>query len=766
MPYSFMSLKPLPHFLILFFVAVAIIFGLSSLTHGPKPRPANIDASQFSAGRAFVHLEDLLGRNIPHPTGSAENLKIRQHLERKFKTLGYEPQIQAALGCTPKFPGCSQVENIIVHVPGTGGSGDAIMLSTHYDSVPASVAAADDGAGTVALLEIARILKSEGPLKNDVIFLITDGEEGGLRGAQAFADQHPLMETVKLVINLEARGASGPSTMFETSDGNLGLIRTYTKTAQKPVANSLSYEIYKRLPNDTDYSVYKRLGVAGLNFAFTGDVSRYHSALDDLQHLSKASLQHHGDNALAALTAFGNEDLSGLIGTADATYFDVFGRFIIKWPSAYNLPLALLCLLVTLLIIAIRLKNIRGQLSALALSLGVVIGVPLMGWLLSFPLGHWPQLFYLDHPTPWPGRIALMGGALLVTYGAALMGRRWLKHANYNALICSAGVIFALGAIALAVLLPGGSYLVLVPALAIILGVAIDVWRKHQHFIIAAHLGFIAAAYMALYHFLALEVIANYGASYIRILPMILLCLILLPLFKGHRTANAKRVNTRILGGVLIGLTAISTGISATSPGFDSTHPRGQNLVYIQDSTAQTAQWISVGIGGQDENFLTQAGFNPDDKVRVPFGLTFGGAVSKPAPYRDKPGILHTIISNQISGGVRSVEMDIRSSHQGYVMLMAFDQGGAPDKILINGQETADFTQSRYRRPVAIRGPKADVFRISLSGPADTFIAINLVDTYSLKADELEGMAALRPENSAPIHAGDRAHIMTKVSFK
>lgn len=64
--------------------------------------------------------------------------------------------------------------------------------------------------------------------------------------------EHPAAKDVKAVFNFEARGSGGPVVMFETSNDNGSLIREFAGATQNPVANSLSYEIYKRLPNDTD----------------------------------------------------------------------------------------------------------------------------------------------------------------------------------------------------------------------------------------------------------------------------------------------------------------------------------------------------------------------------------------------------------------------------------------------------------------------------------------------------------------------------------
>ena len=391
--------------------------------------------------RAFADLQELVGNNEPHPSGSEENLRIRKLIEAKFEALGYAVEIQKALGCTLHYPGCTEVENIIVRHKGTG-NGDAIMLTTHYDSVPAGPAAADDGAGVVAMLEIARIIKTGEPLKNDIIFLITDGEEGGLRGAAAFYDQHEMMKDVKLIVNLESRGVSGPSSMFETSTQNLEIIRGFARHTPHPVANSLSYEVYSRLPNDTDYSIYKPSGVMGLNFAFTGDVALYHSRHDNVENLDKTSLQHHGENMLATVHAFGNTDMSDLKSKTNATYIDVFGKFLLHWPAKLNLPLSLF----SLIVIGMAVFRTRPGIGKIFLALGTVIAVLALtaglGWVLSFPLGRWPDLFYLDHPYPWAGRLTMMAAALFAVWWLSYLTK---NRSNYNALVLITSTLFSVG---------------------------------------------------------------------------------------------------------------------------------------------------------------------------------------------------------------------------------------------------------------------------------------------------------------------------------
>jgi len=146
--------------------------------------------------------------------------------------------------------------------------------------------------------------------KNDILFLLNDGEEAQLIGAHWFVDHSPLAREVKAVINLEARGTSGPSLLFETVGDNNWTIPLYAERAPHPLTSSVFVTIYELMGNDTDLSAFKKANsVPGINFAFVGDPTHYHSAADTFDNVSPASLQHHGDNAVAALRGLSQADL-------------------------------------------------------------------------------------------------------------------------------------------------------------------------------------------------------------------------------------------------------------------------------------------------------------------------------------------------------------------------------------------------------------------------------------------------------------------------
>jgi len=319
---------------------IALAFVAAAAYSPPLPHGADIRADEFSAARARTILKELVGDGIPHPAESEQNAVVRERILRHFRDAGYEPQVQTATVMTLKSIAAKAVtlRNIVVRRRGSG-PGRAIMLAAHYDSVPQGPGASDDGAAVSAILEIARMLHDLPPSRNDVIFLITDGEELGMLGATAFVREHPWAKDIAVAINFEARGVSGKSLMFETSDENAWLISLYARHVAFPATSSLYSEVFHRLPNDTDFTIFKKHGIAGFNFAYIRDARRYHTARDDYDSADPGSLQDHGDNAWQLLIALADFDIDSHIG-GSAIYADVLGRFVLWWPASLNLALA------------------------------------------------------------------------------------------------------------------------------------------------------------------------------------------------------------------------------------------------------------------------------------------------------------------------------------------------------------------------------------------------------------------------------------------
>jgi len=168
----------------------------SSLGRGlPSALPVTSSDTLFSADRALALLAEI--SREPHPTGSPEHDRIRTYLVDRLRALGVEPEVQVTTSFTQDeaVVWSATVRNVIARVPGLTSTG-AVVLRAHYDGAPLSPGAGDDALGIATVLETVRALLAGGPLPNDIIVLLTDGDELRLLGSHAFADHHSWMQDV------------------------------------------------------------------------------------------------------------------------------------------------------------------------------------------------------------------------------------------------------------------------------------------------------------------------------------------------------------------------------------------------------------------------------------------------------------------------------------------------------------------------------------------------------------------------------------------
>jgi carboxypeptidase Q len=103
---------------------------------------------------------------------------------------GDQPKLNLNLEAT--FLGEQPVYNVIATIPGTELPDEYVMLSAHFDSWDGSSGATDNGTGTLTMLEAVRILKEVYPNPRRTILVgHWSGEEVGIVGSSAFAEDHP-----------------------------------------------------------------------------------------------------------------------------------------------------------------------------------------------------------------------------------------------------------------------------------------------------------------------------------------------------------------------------------------------------------------------------------------------------------------------------------------------------------------------------------------------------------------------------------------------
>lgn len=532
---------------------------------GPAPLDTTAPENVFSGMRARAVQEELLAEGVPHPVGSAANMRVRERIEARFRALGYETSVQRRFVCNA-YAACAAIENVIARLPGAS-SGDIVLMAAHYDSVAAGPGASDDSLGVASQLEVARAIRND-TLRNRVAFLVTDAEEVGLLGAEAFAADETLLRDVAVVVNLDMRGTYGTSNMFETSRGNRWLIRHLAGALERPQASSFFYTIYTLLPNDTDVTVFKRAGKAAVNFAAIGGVKWYHTPFDDLAHSSPRTLQHHGENALAAMRAFGDADLAARSKT-DATYFDVLGFFLLWWPQEWTLWIAIVSLLA--LLFAARKAAPRvmtfGVLAAFATVLFAALGGVGMSWIVRLRSA---DTNWVAHPLAAILALALTGIAAAL-FAAALFNRR----NDARGMLFGIAIVWHMIGIALAITLPGTAYLMIVPAVAFTI-CALAKASDTVTSVVTSTIGAIVIFPIAIMIYEAL------GGRLIAALALVagIFVTLIAPLFARARNAVAA-----------IGLAIVCAIIAIALPAFTREKPQTVQLFYVADPKPHWVTW-------------------------------------------------------------------------------------------------------------------------------------------------------------------------------
>lgn len=546
--------------------------------------PGTRAATAFDGARAFGDIQAIA--RAPHPVGTPEHDRVREHLATELRGLGLDVRVQEGVGVLPlDYDGVTpmgRVRNIVAERRGSAPTG-RLVISAHYDSVPGAPGASDDGAGVATILEVARNLPKS--VRNDVTFLVTDGEEPGLLGAGAVP-----VDGRAVVLNNEARGTRGTVMMFRTSKGSGPLVDVYGSAAPHPMADSGYAALLALLPNNTDFYVFEKNGWLGLDSAYTGGGAHYHTPLDDPAHLSRASLQQMGDNTLAVARVLAEADLGRMRG-GESVYFTI-PWLLVRYPAGLELPLALGGLVAAgaLVWVLRRRQLIRLPRTAAAVGLGLVPvlvgGVagyffwPLLGVLRP----GYADMFTGDPYRPWLYQGALAALAVALTAGWWALARRVTGERE---LAAGGVVLVALLGTASAVLLPGGSHTLVWAALFASLGGIAAVFVRWE--VTALTVGLVPAAVLlggglVLGFDIGLKLGGVQAGLYLA-----LLALLLLPLLQRVRLLAVASVATVAL--LVAGLVVDR---------FDAAHPRQARLAYAVDNGSGTAVWGEPGSGSAD----------------------------------------------------------------------------------------------------------------------------------------------------------------------
>jgi glutaminyl-peptide cyclotransferase len=261
----------------------------------PVPRPK---AERFDAPRAFA----LIRRELSYgqrPAGSAPLRRLAEVLRRELPDGRFEPVEES----NPTHP----LRNVVGTLPGRA---PAIVVGAHYDSEyhpKGFVGANDSAAGTAAVVELARDLRSTSG--REVRFVLFDGEEEGpgcpnarfercaLRGSRAYVAAHR-REVGQMVlldyianrgVRLPREGSSTPAlwARVRAAANEVGVGAVFPPTDQVTIYD--------------DHTPFLRAGIPAVDLI---DFSyRYADGLQDtIDKLSVASLDAVGETVFALVS--------------------------------------------------------------------------------------------------------------------------------------------------------------------------------------------------------------------------------------------------------------------------------------------------------------------------------------------------------------------------------------------------------------------------------------------------------------------------------
>jgi len=211
--------------------------------------------------------------------------------------------------------------NIIAEIPGRDAKAGYVMAGAHLDSWVAADGAQDNGAGSVSVMEAARILAKLGVKpKRTIRFALWSAEEQVLGGSMAYVERHlasrprvsdpekakldpyytfntrwpitPLAGFQSLAAYFNIDNGSGKVRGIYT-EGNVAVVPIFEEWLE-PFASMGATRVVAQRTDETDHVFMQQVGIPG--FQFIQDPLDYesrvhHSSLDTYDHLKIEDLK-------------------------------------------------------------------------------------------------------------------------------------------------------------------------------------------------------------------------------------------------------------------------------------------------------------------------------------------------------------------------------------------------------------------------------------------------------------------------------------------
>jgi Peptidase family M28 len=654
-------------------VATLLLVGIASVLAMAPTAPAGPDAptEAFSATRAMTQISAIA--DDPRPVGSPEHSNARAHLIDQLESLGWRTQVQESIGMydfgADGTQSIAAVANVIATKPGTASTG-TVLLAAHYDTVAGSPGAADDGIGVGVLLETARALSTASAPRNTIMILLTDGEEVGLLGAEAFVRERAKELGTTVVVNHEARGAGGAPMTFRMSSPNSQLVEALAE-APGAFADSSSEASFEALPNNTDFTPFEQAGLYGYDTTIVADGALYHSPLDDPAHLSAASLQQMGDTTLALTRELAGKDLSAIGGGREEIVASVpWG--LLWYPQSLEIPLAIGALVLAVVVMLVLRRRGELTLPRVALSAGASVAVLMVAGAASYAV--WQLALFIDPAQASavvgePYRPLLYRLAMLLAGLGAVLALFALVRRRLGAIGLAVGmlVVLALAGVPLAFTLPGVSGAVVQPVLVVAAGAVIAALLPERLSVARGGVYLLALAAAAILLGPAVWIGFDIGLSAGSLSAVLLAVLVTLalPLIEmawpiPGGTVQRRRVRVAAVPALVLVSTAALTAAGLVANREGATDARQETVVYSVDTDTKKAEWASGDVPASDwsRSLLSE----PAVPLEEAFPWSAGSALwHGPAPAADLHAPAVTVLRDVTRGGTRELTLRLSS---------------------------------------------------------------------------------------------------------
>lgn len=186
------------------------------------------------------------------------------------------------------------LNNVVGVIKGTNSSLPPLIISGHYDHVGSDLngniynGALDNASGTSFVLELARYIKTLGTPTRNIIFVLFNGEELGLKGSSSFANDNIDLISKSRIYNFDMIGSDDgiPLCLTESESGstNDNLVCEIVKLCKdKKVNYNCLFE------NSSDHAPFGNIGLEAITLC-DYDTTKIHTPEDTIDYIKDTAI--------------------------------------------------------------------------------------------------------------------------------------------------------------------------------------------------------------------------------------------------------------------------------------------------------------------------------------------------------------------------------------------------------------------------------------------------------------------------------------------